>query len=72
MPKENNTITKDMLIGELIKRHPRSVEIMMEHGMQCVGCHVATWETIEQGAKGHGINVNELIKELNNQLGEVK
>ena len=60
-------ITKDMLIGDVVKKYPGSVGVMMEHGMQCIGCHVATWETLEQGAKSHGIDVTKLIKELNNK-----
>jgi hybrid cluster-associated redox disulfide protein len=62
-------ITKKMLIGDVVKEYPKSVEIMMEHGMQCVGCHVATWETIEQGATGHGIDIDQLIKDLNKKVG---
>jgi len=61
-------ITKDMLIGEIVKKHPQSVQIMLEHGLHCVGCHVATWETLEQGAAGHGINVNKLVDELNKSV----
>lgn len=64
-------ITKDMLIGDVVKKYPFSVEIMLEHGLECVGCHVATWETIEQGAQGHGIDVDKLIKDLNKKF-EVK
>lgn len=58
-------ITKNMLIGDIIKKHPASVNVMLEHGMHCVGCHVATWETLEQAAASHGINIKQLLKELN-------
>jgi hybrid cluster-associated redox disulfide protein len=62
-------ITKDMLIGDVVKKYPNSVNIMLDHGMECVGCHVATWETLEQGAQGHGIDVDSLVKELNKKAG---
>jgi len=62
-------ITKNMLIGDVIKKHPESVEVMLEHGIHCVGCHVATWETIEQGAAGHGVNADKLVENLNKKLG---
>jgi hybrid cluster-associated redox disulfide protein len=61
-------ITKDMLIGDIIKKHPDSIGIMLEHGLQCVGCHVATWETLEQGASGHGIDTNNLVEEINKTI----
>jgi len=58
-------ITKDMTIGEVVSKHPETVEVMMKHGMHCVGCHVAGMETIEQGAVSHGIVVGELLKKMN-------
>ena len=68
MGKEKKLITKDMLIGDIVKSRPESVEIMLEQGMHCVGCHVATWETLEQAAGGHGIDVDKLLKKLNGAL----
>jgi len=61
-------ITKDMLIGDVVKEHPEAIEVMLDHGMQCVGCHVATWETIEQGAQGHGVNSDKLVEDINKKL----
>ena len=69
MPKKKEIVTKNMLIGEVMKKYPQSAEIMIEHGIHCVGCHVATWETLEQGAAGHGIDVNQLVDDLNKRLG---
>jgi len=61
-------ITKNTLIGDLIKSHPKAVPLMQKQGLHCVGCHVATWETLEQGAQSHGIDVDNLIRELNKVL----
>ncbi|MBI4399681.1 iron-sulfur cluster assembly accessory protein [Candidatus Micrarchaeota archaeon] len=61
-------ITKDMTIGDVVARSPEAVEVMMKYGFQCVGCHVSPYETIEGGAKGHGLNdeqVDKIIKEIN-------
>ena len=65
---EKQPIKKNMLIGDLVKKHPGSVEIMLEHGLHCVGCSVATWETLEQGAASHGIDADKLVKELNKKV----
>jgi len=62
-------IKKDMLIGDVVKKYPYSVNIMLDHGFECIGCHVATWETLEQGAHGHGVDVDNLVKELNKKAG---
>ena len=62
------TINKDDRISEVIKKVPEAVPIMMKHGIHCVGCHAAFFETIEQGAQAHGIDDNQiskLVQEIN-------
>ncbi len=63
MPKQK--ITKDMSFGEVLKKYPQTVEVFLKYGMHCVGCVVAMYETIEQGAKAHGIDVKKLLADLN-------
>lgn len=70
MPKKKETkksglITKDMALGEIVRKHPEAAEIMGKHGMHCIGCHVSAYETIEQGAVAHGIDAKKLIDDLN-------
>ena len=56
-------VTRDMTIGEVVKKYPSTVEILQSHGVQCVGCHVSYEETIEGGFKGHGMS-DEQIEEV--------
>ena len=42
----------------------KAVEILMKKGMHCFGCPFSQVETLEQGCKGHGLNVDEVLKEL--------
>jgi hybrid cluster-associated redox disulfide protein len=59
------TITKEMTIGEVVRKYPQTVEVFLRHGLMCFGCAVAQFENVEQGAIAHGINVEALIKDLN-------
>ena len=61
-------ITKNMKISEIIKNYPKSILIFMKYGLSCVGCPLAMNETLEEGAKVHGIDVNDLLKELNKEI----
>lgn len=61
-------ITKDMAIGDVVYKHPETIEVFMNHGLHCVGCAVAQFENIEQGCKAHGIDADELVKDLNDAL----
>lgn len=58
-------ITKDMKLGEVISKHPETIEIFMKHGLHCVGCFVSSYESIEDGALAHSIDLKKLLNELN-------
>jgi len=62
---EDNKITKDMTFGEVLKKYPETVKTFFEYGMHCFGCHIAVSETIEQGALAHGVDVDQLMQDLN-------
>jgi hybrid cluster-associated redox disulfide protein len=59
------TITKEMTIGEVVRKYPQTVEVFLRHGLMCFGCAVAQFENVEQGAMAHGINAEALVKDLN-------
>lgn len=63
-------ITKDMGILEVVEKWPDTVRIFMDFGMGCLGCAAAHFENIEQGALGHGIDVDALIEALNKAVAE--
>ncbi len=61
-------VTKDMHINEIISRFPNTVEIFFKHGFYCVGCQAAAFESLEQGAKAHGMSdaeLDEMVDEMN-------
>lgn len=61
-------ITKDMLIGEILKTDAcdKVAEILMNAGMHCLGCPSSQMETLEEACNVHGINCDDLLKEINN------
>ena len=66
------TITRDMSIGETVRGHPETIEVFLRHGLFCLGCAVASFETIEQGAMAHGIDVEALMTDLNEAVAEAE
>ncbi|MBD3312846.1 DUF1858 domain-containing protein [Candidatus Woesearchaeota archaeon] len=61
-----------MPIGDVVQKYPETAEVMFRHGMHCIGCHVAAFETVEQGAAAHGIDVDKFMEELNKAAKESK
>lgn len=63
--KSKELITKNTSIGEVVQKYPNTVEVFGKHGLHCIGCAIASFESVEQGAKSHGVDVNSLLKDLN-------
>ena len=61
-------ITKDMTFMEVMQAYPVSLEVLRKHRLGCVGCMGAQNESLEQGANAHGIDVNVLVKDLNDAI----
>ena len=65
---KKDKITEKMNIADIVNKKPASVEIMMKYGMHCIGCHMAAWETLEEGAKVHGMSkekLKKMVEEIN-------
>ena len=56
-------ITK--VIGDILAVHPGNAAILMASGMGCVGCPSAQGESLEEAAMVHGLEVEDLVKSLN-------
>ncbi|HET89654.1 MAG TPA: DUF1858 domain-containing protein [Chloroflexi bacterium] len=63
MPEQ--VITADMPIGDVLTKHPHTMQVFFRHGLGCIGCAAAQFENIRQGAQAHGINLDLLMKDLN-------
>ena len=51
-------------IKELVAALPIAAEVMQQFGLGCAGCGVSGYETIEQGARAHGLRVEPIVAAL--------
>lgn len=65
-------VTKDSIIEDVLKAHPNAIQVLMKYNLGCVACMGATQESIEQGARMHGVDPEPIVKELNELFGEQK
>lgn len=65
-------ITKDMIIADILKVNMGIVPILLNAGMHCVGCPSAQGESLEEACMVHGINVDELVEDINTFLANVE
>ncbi|HNX99647.1 MAG TPA: DUF1858 domain-containing protein [Oscillospiraceae bacterium] len=57
-------ITRDTNIGEIVENCPEAMPKFMEIGMHCMGCALASAETVEEACAAHGVDPDEFIMDL--------
>lgn len=65
-------VTKDMVIGQIIQVDRGIIPILMNSGMHCLGCPSSQMESLEDACAVHGMDVDVLIKEINDYLATVE
>ena len=76
--KKETFVTKETPVMDALTKYPEIVPILMGYGLHCVGCHFASFDTLERGAKMHGIDdetIDMMIKDSNliiERFAEVK
>lgn len=57
-------ITKEMKVIEVINLGEEFEAVFERYHLDCARCSGARWETLEQAAKGHGIDPQALLQDL--------
>ena len=61
-------VTKDTMIGDLLRIDAGVAPILMDIGMHCLGCPASQMETIAEAAAVHGINPDDLVERINQAI----
>jgi len=54
-----------MTMGELLSIDRGVAVVLMNAGMHCIGCPSSIGESLEEACMVHGIEVDELLKNIN-------
>ncbi len=63
-------ISADMLVGDIITKHPMAAQFLMECGMGCIYCPASQMESLSEACAVHGIDGEEITDALNDYLLE--
>lgn len=61
-------ISSDMIVRDIILAHPDAAEVLMRIGMGCISCPAALMESIGDACMVHGLDGEEVVKYLNQEL----
>ncbi len=59
-------VSGDDLLLEVINLYPEVLDFFYELGMHCVGCESASFESVRDACRAHGLNPMAVVRELNN------
>lgn len=68
--ENENLVTTEMLVGEIITKHPLAAQFLMECGMGCIHCPASQMESLAEACAVHGIDGEEIVDALNDYLAE--
>ena len=57
--------TKDIVIADVLQYAPDTEPLFKRIGMHCLGCAMASGETLGEACSVHGVNAEDFIKTLN-------
>ena len=63
-------VNKSTMIGELLQIDQNIAPILLNIGMHCLGCPSSQMEALEEAAMVHGLDVDVLVNQINDFLGE--
>lgn len=62
--------TKETIIGDVLVKAPQAQPLFLAIGMHCLGCAVASGETIEEACEVHDVDPDKFIEVLNRYVAE--
>jgi len=65
-------ITREMIISDIIRQHPETLQVFKQFQLDCYECQIADLEPLEHGAVVHHINIEELLDALNSSLNQLR
>ena len=59
------SVDKTMIISDVLEKDQGTIPIFFRNGLHCLGCAMASGETIEEACAVHGLDCDSLIAQLN-------
>ncbi len=63
-------ITKDMTFYQILQMDPEVARVLAQFNLDCGECLGATSESIAQGVRAHGFDIDEILTALNDIFAE--
>lgn len=62
-------VTGEMSIDKMMRAWPLTIRVVLKHRMLCVGCPVASFHTISDACREHGVDESLFLNEVARVIG---
>ncbi len=67
-----STITKEMLIVQILRDYPETRAVLETYDMACSDCLGASVGSLQDGARMHDVNLEDLLADLNEVVEQTR
>ena len=64
-------VERDTVIADILAHAPEAVPLFQSIGMHCMGCAMASGETVEEACDVHGVDTEAFVDRLNEFIANV-
>ena len=61
---KKSMLTPDMTVDQVMNRWPASIRVFMDFRLNCVGCPIATFHSVDEASREHGIDSDAFLLAL--------
>lgn len=58
-----------MSIDQMVRTWPRTIRVVLDHRMHCVGCPIARFQTVSDACKEHGVDEDLFLEDVRRAIG---
>lgn len=59
----------DSLVDDIMREFPATIRIFLDYRMNCVGCPIGEFHTVEDSCREHGVDAGEFLVALRDSAG---
>jgi hybrid cluster-associated redox disulfide protein len=62
----------DMTMDAIMREWPATIRVILDHGLLCVGCPVASFHTLSEAAREHSVDESSLVRDIQIAAGAIE
>lgn len=61
-----------MTMDAIMREWPATIRVILDHGLLCVGCPVASFHTLSEAAREHSVDESSLVRDIQIAAGAIE